>query len=112
MASMVHLTVRKDSSGHMGFAQRERRRKAKVARDKAQAMAHKTGSASSRWYLTLVTKPCSCNKCARHFRGHKDDEIVYRKTPTEILCLSCADKQGVKYRPSRRWEESRSRKRG
>jgi hypothetical protein len=38
--------------------------------------------------------------------------MVYRHTPGESLCLSCAeDDPGVKWRPSARWERSRHQER-
>lgn len=30
---------------------------------------------------------------------------VYRKTPPDALCRTCADDQGVPYRPSKPWRE-------
>src|SRR5258708_3979470 len=99
----------------MSFAQRERRRKATIAKDQAQKKAHKTGSASESYFLTLAKTPCSCNNpaCHRHFRASSKgnpQEIVYRKQPKTILCMACADEQGIKYKISRAWQEARPRR--
>ena len=33
--------------------------------------------------------------------------MVFRKVPLEALCVACADRAGISYRPSARWEQSR-----
>ena len=96
----------------MSFKTRERKRKKRAAVNRDQARARKSGSSSQRWYLTLVIKPCSCNnpECGRHMRpGGKGDprELVYRREPRTVLCVDCAQKLGIQYRPSARWEQSR-----
>jgi hypothetical protein len=35
--------------------------------------------------------------------------IVYRREPGTILCVACADRDRVPYRPSLRWERERKR---
>ena len=99
----------------MSFKTRERKRKQRAAVKRDQARARESGSAAQRWYLTIVTKPCSCNnvECGRHMRpGSKNDprELVYRREPRAILCVDCAQKIGIRYRPSLRWEQSRRAK--
>jgi hypothetical protein len=39
-----------------------------------------------------------------------DAVMVFRKVPLEALCVVCADRAGIRYRPSRRWEASRQMK--
>ncbi len=34
--------------------------------------------------------------------------MVFRKVPQEALCAACADRAGISYRPSVRWEQSRN----
>ena len=42
-------------------------------------------------------------------RDYKNDprELVYCRKPRTILCVDCAQKLGIQYRPSARWERSR-----
>jgi hypothetical protein len=35
----------------MSYTSRERKRRKKIATDRAQALAHKTGSSADRWFL-------------------------------------------------------------
>jgi len=55
-----------------------------------------------RHYLTPTKHDCHCNRCGRSLRRSRRDHIVYRHTPLEILCPSCADHEGVGYRFSSR----------
>jgi hypothetical protein len=94
----------------MSFRSRERKRRKRAALNRDQARAHRSGSASHRWYLTILIKACSCNnpECGRHMRpGRKGDprEIVYRREPRTILCVDCAQRLGLwpEVRLSRKW---------
>jgi len=95
----------------LSYRSRERKRKARAAINRDQAQAHKSGSSADGWYLTLVSKPCSCNNpdCARHMRpsGKDPREIVYRREPRTIYCVDCAQKLGLwpEVRLSRRWKD-------
>jgi hypothetical protein len=33
--------------------------------------------------------------------------MVFRKVPQEALCVACADRAEIRYRPSARWEKSK-----
>ena len=35
--------------------------------------------------------------------------MVYRREPLEALCVSCADREGIRYRPSVAWERAWAR---
>jgi hypothetical protein len=93
------------AADEMGFKQREQKRKQKVAQRSAQTEAHRTGSAAGRWWLTIVSRDCCCNRCALTLR--KGVECVYRRSPLEILCVSCGDRERIAYRPSLKWEKAR-----
>jgi ribosomal protein L32 len=92
----------------MGFKQRERKRRQRVAIKRAQANARRAGS-RSKWWLTLVVRACSCNECGGALRPGR--ECVYRHSPREVLCRDCAEDRGLQSRPSQRWEESRRKSR-
>jgi hypothetical protein len=79
-------------------------KKAAIAR--AQQRARRSGSASEHWWLTVVRKTTCCARCARILREGRD-EMVFRKLPLEALCVLCADREQMRYRPSARWEQSR-----
>jgi hypothetical protein len=90
----------------MSFKSREKKRRAKIAiansrRDHRQTMA-------GRHYLTIVSRAACCNQCGGSLRDGA--ECIYRHTPREILCVFCADREQIHYRPSMRWER-RNRKR-
>lgn len=93
----------------MGFKQRERKRKAKAARQGAQHKARESGSSAGKWWLTMVNEKAACNVCAGILRVGR--ECVYRHTPREILCVRCAEGQQLHYRPSLAWEKSPRAKR-
>jgi hypothetical protein len=94
----------------MGYRQRERKRRMKrVAAGAAQRQSRENASAAARHWLTVVTERCCCNECAGILAVGR--ECVYRHTPREILCIRCAQRQSISYRPSLRWEkESRARR--
>jgi hypothetical protein len=84
----------------MSYKSREKKRAIAAAKFKHRDVM------AGRWYLTIV-KRTTC--CARHggiLRPGMD--MVYRHTPREALCISCADSDPlVSYRPSLRWERSK-----
>lgn len=87
----------------MGFKQRERKRKKKAASSKAQSESRESGSSAAKWWLTVVSTDTCCARCAGMLRV--DREMVYRHAPREALCVRCADREKVYYRPSLRWEQ-------
>lgn len=93
----------------MGFKQRERKRKRKAAHTQAQAQGRDSGSSSSKWWLTVVTrKGCCANpECPRILPVGA--ECVYRHVPREMLCVDCGE--SLPWRPSVRWERERSQNR-
>jgi hypothetical protein len=78
-----------------------RERKAAIKRTKREHQA----TIASRYFLTFAKRKCSCARCG----GVQDTgrEVVYRHEPREILCLACAESNGVKWRPSLKWEAAR-----
>lgn len=90
----------------MGFKQRERKRKATAARQGSQRRSRESGSSAAKWWLTLVVEDCACARCGRVLRV--GSEMVYRHTPRESRCVSCAQlDHGGKWRPSLAWEKQR-----
>jgi hypothetical protein len=71
----------------MGFRQREKRRKAAAAKDRAQTLARNGGSAAPKWWLTIVKLDTCCADCAAMLRAGR--EMVYRHEPREALCHRC-----------------------
>jgi zona occludens toxin (predicted ATPase) len=86
----------------VGFKQRERKRCEKAAMATDQARSRASGSSSSAWWLTIVLTTTCCANCAGILRARR--EMVYRHAPREALCVACADRRGLKYRPSVKWE--------
>jgi hypothetical protein len=91
----------------MSFKSREKKRSAKLAvaksqRDNKEKMA-------GRHYLTIVSRHCCCNACGGSLREGR--ECVYRHTPREILCKSCARARELRPRPSERWERQKHNRR-
>jgi hypothetical protein len=93
----------------LSYKSREKKRRAKVATAKGQREQRE--HFADRHYLTIVKRPCCCNdvNCARYLRAGA--ECVFRYEPREILCVECADRRGIYYRPSTRWEASRKKRR-
>ena len=89
----------------MSFKAREKERRCKIAMERDRK-AQRGGTGSARHYLTLVSRNCCCNNpdCGRPLR--RDAECVYRHEPREILCVACADRREIRYRPSARWEQA------
>jgi hypothetical protein len=92
----------------VSYKSREKKRRAKAAMNDAVAKQRKVYA--DRHYLTPVKRNCCCNRCGTSLRvGH---ECVYRHTPREILCLDCANRERVRYRPSMRWERRNRKRKG
>ena len=85
----------------MSYRSRQKRSRSRNAK-RRNANSH-----PERYYLTICTRTCSCGQpgCSRQLAAGA--ELVYRHEPREILCVPCADRQGVKYRPSLRWEAAK-----
>ncbi len=94
----------------MSFRSREAKRRKKAAVSSAQTKAKATGSARSRWWLTVVVRKCCCANPVCHGMLLVGRPMVYRKSPQEALCVPCAESRGVKFRPSAAWEQDRKRK--
>jgi len=92
----------------MSFKTREKRRKKRAAVTAAQREARKSGSSSTRWYLTGVTRKTCCAHPSCHRILKIGDEMVYRKVPQASWCLPCAIDARVQYKPSVRWERARA----
>jgi hypothetical protein len=83
----------------MSFKSREKKRAARVAIAKSRARSE---TMAGRRYLTIVSRHACCNDCGGSLR--KGRECVYRHTPREILCVTCAQARKLHFRPSVRWE--------
>jgi hypothetical protein len=88
----------------MSWKSREKKRRAKAA------IANSRRRHPDRWYLTIVSRTCSCNQCG--CRLPEGGELVYRNRPKWVLCLECANRQGVRYRLALRWERRNSKRKG
>lgn len=84
----------------MSFKSREKKRRARIAQSKSRRLH------ADRHYLTIVSRAACCNRCGGSLR--EGAECIYRHTPREILCVFCADKLEIRYRPSMRWERRTS----
>jgi hypothetical protein len=93
----------------MSFKSREKKRSYKVA--KAKGQQQQRSEHADRWYLTIVNRAGACNdpSCGAPLREGR--ECVFRFSPKEILCLRCADRRKIRYRPSLRWEQANRRSR-
>jgi hypothetical protein len=91
----------------LSYKSREKKRRARIAQSKRRH--EQRGRYAERHYLTIVSRPASCNRCGGSLRNGA--ECVYRHTPRQILCVLCADSEKISYRPSMRWERRRSRRR-
>ena len=89
----------------MSFQSRQKKRRSAAAKSRAQQ--NRTPETNTRWFLTLATRKCCCNECGGVLP--EKHEIVYRHTPRTVLCEFCADRQGIKARPSMRWEQAHKR---
>jgi hypothetical protein len=88
----------------MSYKSRERKRRARLAQTSGRQKQR--AEYADRHYLTIVTRPACCNRCGGSLR--RDAECVFRYRPKLILCVNCADREGIRYRPSLRWERQKS----
>jgi len=88
----------------MGYKQRERKRKKSAAQVQTQAQARQTGSSAGRHWLTPVEHKTCCARAGCRAILRPGAAMVYRHTPRETLCVGCAKREGIRYRPSLRWE--------
>jgi hypothetical protein len=93
----------------MGFRMRERRRRKKLAQQAAHSASRHPGSSAGKGWLTSVRKKTCCARHGGVLSPGRD--MVYRHEPREALCQACANREGIHYRPSLRWERERKRKR-
>jgi hypothetical protein len=99
----------------MGFQQRERkrRRKAYAARERAAKESRRNRSSRRNWWLTPATQPSRCSNPDCLFPNRpKGSEIVYRAFGpgvSIVLCVRCADRQGIEYKLSRKWQAKRAK---
>jgi len=91
----------------MAFKHREARRKKRAAIARDQKEARRSGSASGKWWLTVVKKKTCCANPDCRGILRVGGEMVFRKVPQEALCVPCADRAGIDYRPSLAWEKTR-----
>jgi len=90
----------------MSYKSREKKRNYKKAEAAIGNVRSKHGETmKSRHYLTIVTRNCCCNACGKPLR--RGAESVYRYEPREILCVTCAEREQIRHRPSIRWERRR-----
>jgi hypothetical protein len=87
----------------MSFESRQKKRRHK--RIEAKARQRRSPESARRWFLTLAKQPGRLDCCGDRFE--RGAEIVYRHEPRELRCQRCADREGIKYRPSIRWERAR-----
>jgi hypothetical protein len=71
----------------------------------AGARKKRTEETARRWFLTLAKKPGRFDCCGDRFE--RGGEVVYRHEPRAVRCVRCADRGGVKYRLSLRYERAR-----
>jgi hypothetical protein len=90
----------------MGYRARERKRRRRVAQGHAQTEARQSGSSARRRLLTIVRQKTCCAACGWILKPGAD--MVYRHEPREALCVRCADRDRLKYRPSLHWEKAHS----
>lgn len=95
----------------MGWKHRQRKRMKQAAVSRDQRAARISGSSSGKWWLTIVTSATCCANPDCHGTLRVGREMVYRATPRAALCVPCADRAGLRYRPSARWEKARKTKR-
>ena len=85
--------------------QAKRKRRAAIARDRKKSRT--TGSSAGKWWLTIVLRKTCCANPACRGILRVGGEMVFRKVPGQALCVACADRTGIRYRPSHRWEQNR-----
>jgi hypothetical protein len=101
----------------MGYKTRERKRKraaiasAARARRRDQRQARSSGSSASKWWLTIASSKCCCANTDCGTIIGEGREVVYRHTPRATVCVPCANRDKLSYRPSVRWEQWRRKQR-
>jgi hypothetical protein len=99
----------------LGYKSREKKRRQKAKQAAAaggrQRNARKSGSSAGKHWLTLAERKACCNmpECGTIIGVGGD--MVYRHKPQEVFCLRCADRAGLYYRPSLRWERASKKRR-
>lgn len=94
----------------MSYKSREKKRSMRGEQREAEAARrNRNTETAQRWFLTLVSKPCSCNMCGGALR--KGREMFYRHTPRSVVCTTCGESAGIRWRPSIKWEQARRRRR-
>jgi hypothetical protein len=98
----------------VSYKTRESKRRRKTAQQRsgssrscAERNSRAPRESSDRYWLTIVDRTTCCARPACHGILRKGREMVFRKTPQESLCVACADRAGIRYRPSRAWEDSK-----
>jgi hypothetical protein len=92
----------------MGYKSRAKKRAAKNRAIGAAKKQH-SDKIAGRWYFTIVKHKTCCAKCAGIL--NVGGEMVYRHTPREARCKSCAEfDPNLKPRPSIAWEKSRPKR--
>jgi hypothetical protein len=95
----------------MGYKRRERqrRRKARVAREAAAKQSQANGDGADKDWLTPAPRKtrCMARGCsAPNLEVGRDVVVRYSRSGRleRVVCLFCADRLGIKFLPSRRWE--------
>jgi hypothetical protein len=95
----------------MGRRRREQERRRKARQERMAQHGRETGSSAEKCWLTPAARVtrCSDRSCAApNVMPGQDLVIRYNADGSVlILCVHCADRQGIKYVPSRRWDERR-----
>jgi hypothetical protein len=89
----------------MSYTSREKKRRRRIAQGRSRERHRET--MEGRWYLTIVKRLASCNRCGTRLR--LGGECVFRFKPKTIYCPSCANAIGISPRPSLAWERVRKK---
>ena len=87
----------------MSYESRQKKRRHK--RVEAKAKQRRSPESARRWFLTLAKKPGRFDCCGDRF--DRGAEIVFRFEPRSVRCQRCADREGLRYRLSLRWERAK-----
>jgi hypothetical protein len=85
----------------MSYESRQKKRRHK----RVERKRRRTPETARRWFLMLSKKPGRFDCCGTRFERGAD--IVFRFEPRSVHCQRCADRAGIKYRLSLRWERAR-----
>jgi hypothetical protein len=88
----------------MSFKSRQKKRVINASKFKNREVM------AGRWYLTIVKRKTCCANPACGGILEIGREMVYRHTPREALCKSCADERGIKPRVSTSWEKAQPKR--